>query len=210
MLTMGCSIAHGQGTIIDHYNKDNCQYSYSNLIATKLNLRCDNFSIPSASNELIFHSIIENLYNKKYTHCLVAWTSLSRDAWSNGNKIWCANLHHAAYLNLDKSIDLFVKENAVSNDPIMLKNLLKYQKTLSIKIASDDQLRKLKHYSFLVTELCKIKNINLVQVSSLPNGLPVHLISQSLLSMRDKNSTHPNKTAHKIWADEIYQKYYDK
>lgn len=210
MLVMGCSIAHGQGTVVDHYNKNNCQYSYPNLIAQKLNLLCDNFSIPAASNELIFHSLIENLFNKEYTHCLVAWTSLGRDAWSNGNEIWCANLHHAAYLNLDKPIDLFVKEHAVSNDPVMLEKLLKYQKTLSIKLASDNQLIKLKHYSSLITEICKIKNINLVQVSSLPNNLLIHLISQSLLSLSDKTSTHPNKIAHQIWANEIYQKFYDK
>jgi hypothetical protein len=210
MLAVGCSIAHGQGTVIDHYNVMNCNHSYPNLIAKLLELECDNFAIPSASNELIFHSIIENLYFKNYTHCLVAWTSLARDAWSNGNEIWCANLYHAAYLNLDKPIDLFVKDNAVSNNPIMLQNLLKYQKTLYIKLASDDQLKKLKHYSLLITEICKNKNIKLVQVSSLPNGLDCHLITQSLLSTRDKNSTHPNKFAHQCWADEIYQKFYDK
>jgi len=209
MLAAGCSIAHGQGTIIDQYDRNNYSYSYPNLIAKLLSVDCDNFSIPSASNELIFHSIIENLYFKNYTHCLVAWTSLGRDAWSNGNEIWCANLHHACYLNLDKPVDLFVKDTAVSNDPVMLQNLLKYHETLSIKLASDDQIRKLRHYSLLIAEICKIKNINLVQVSSLPNGLGCHLITQSFMSIREKNSTHPNKIAHQYWANEVYQKFYD-
>jgi hypothetical protein len=210
MLTAGCSIAHGQGTIIDQYDKNNYRYSYPNLIAQLLGINCDNFSIPAASNEFIFHSIIENLYFKNYTHCLVAWTALGRDAWSSGNEIWCANLHHAAYLNLDKPIDLFVEDKAVSNDPIMLQKLLKYHEALPIKLASDDQLRKLKHYSSLITEICRVKNINLVQVSSLTNGLNCHLITQSLMASREKNSTHPNKIAHQYWANEIYQKFYDK
>ena len=186
MLAAGCSFAHGQGTEVDHYDQNNFQYSFPNLIAKKLDITCDNFSIPSASNELIFHNLIENLHKKNYTHCLVAWTTLAREAWSNKNEVWCANIHHATYLNLNKKIDLFVNN----------------------KVVSDDYHKKLKHYIFLLDQCCNIKNIKLVQVSSLPNGADVYLINQTYANLIDNNWTHPNKIAHQKWADDIFEKFY--
>ena len=217
ILAAGCSIAHGQGNVEENYHKDNVNDSYPNLIASYMKLECNNIAYPGYSNELIFHSIINELDKNLYSHCLVSWTGNTRDGWENSDEIYTFNLNYAKYENkhkLGKTLWHQI-ENHISfgsNDVTGIDKIKKLYSTVETKILSDDFSKKLKNYQQAVQAICQAKSIHLVEIDAIKNNedSKLYLLDRKLFYNPKSPWFHPPKESHKLWADDIYNKFYAK
>lgn len=218
MLASGCSIAHGQGIFDECYHKNNISTSYPNLVATRIGIDCNNISYPGYSNEMIFHSTMKELNKRKYSHCLVSWTSNSRDGWENDNEIYTFNLNYARYDNKQKTkLDLFqeYRNNIVYTTTDVLNTSLddleKIYSAIKVKILTQDELDKVKNYQSAIKSFCKLYNIHLVQIDAIKNvdDSSFYLLDSKLFYNSAGPNKHPPQQSHDYWAKDIYEKFYE-
>lgn len=218
MLAAGCSIAHGQGLVEENYNIFNVTTSYPNQIAKKIGVDCNNISYPGYSNEMIFHSAISALSVKKYSYCLISWTSNSREGWSNDDELFTFNLNYARYDNKQKSAtDIFQeRENNVvytTNDltKINLDRLKIIYPVVELKILTQDEHQKLKNYQIAIEAFCELNNIHLVQIDAVKNNKDSknYLLEPKLFQNPAGIDRHPPQLSHDFWANDIYKRFYE-
>lgn len=214
-LAAGCSIAHGQGNVVEHYNKENTLESYPNLIADRLGLECNNIAFPGYSNEMIFNSAVQELAQNSYSHCLISWTGNSRDGWENEHEIYTFNLNYARYENKSKPFDDIFYElvkgiDFVSNVEYKLEELKRMYPVIENKIVSQDSDNRLKNYQFCIREICRAQGVHLVEVDAIKNNLDsrLYLLNPKLFFNPKGSKCHPPKTSYRFWAEDIYNKFY--
>ena len=206
LLASGCSITHGLETVTDGYDPANIEFSYAKYLADHYQADYDNVAYPGASNEMIFHRTVEHLTTHHYTHCVVGWTSLHREAWEKDNIVWTFNANYGQCVDNNITAQPFVKKhpiaNLLANRTELVKQVKRFWESVDIKLLNDFPEQKLKHYRSLLQLLCASKNIKLIELSALSNG------QQDLLSL-DNIGRHPNRDEHKkIYQDII--NYYEK
>lgn len=208
LLVAGCSITHGHETVVGNYDIRNTQYSYAKYVADHLGAEYQNVSYPGASNEFIFHRAMEELASGNYTDCLVAWTSLHRDAWEKDSLKWTFNLNYGACTDISSTELPFVKTHKIakfhSNVRERLNEVVSYWDTLRIRVLNDDLEKKLKHYRLAIKSVCDTKNVRLVEINALPNSEVLYTLSGSWLN----RGVHPTKAEHRAMAEKLIESQY--
>lgn len=207
LLVGGCSITHGHGTVTEGWDPANVNFSYGKYIADYLHADYDNVAYPGASNEFIFHRLIDKLTTEEYTDCLVGWTSLNRDAWEKESVTWAFNPRYGACVDTGSSELPFVKKHPLANIHSNVKDKLNdvhtYWQSFIIRSLSDDLIKKHRHYRMALKTICASKNINLVEVNALPNKEDLYTLQIDATQGR-----HPNKEEHKLIAEQVIANFY--
>lgn len=174
LLASGCSITHGLGTVSNYYDLANIEFSYAKIVADSISAEYVNVAHPGASNEFIFHKTVGQLLKNEFTHCLIGWTSMYREAWEKDDIIWTFNLNYGSCRDYNSKESLFIKQHPVakihSNIKNNLNDVLRYWEVFTRKILTDNLDEKLQHYRDTIKFICNIKNIHLVEISALQNS----------------------------------------
>jgi hypothetical protein len=209
LLVAGCSITHGLETVHHWFSQENIQNSYGKFIADHLQADYVNIAYPGASNEMIFHRIVNALTTNDYTDCIIGWTSLHREAWENNNMTWTFNFNYGAFT--DNNIDEmpFIKNHRLakitSNVKEKLNDVYNYYNTLRVKLLTDNLENKFKNYRLLIQKLCVSKNIDLKEftVTEEIDNL-TKITGRWLLQGR-----HPNKQEHQQISKFLISNFYE-
>lgn len=203
LLAVGCSITHGAETVSDSYDIADTEFSYAKHLADYYQAEYHNVAYPGASNEIIFHRTVESLTTQPYTHCVIGWTSLHREAWEKDNVVWTFSANYGRCNDNNAIAQSFVKKHPVasltSNRVELVNQVQQFWETLHIKLLNDFPEQKLTHYRSMVQLLCKTNNIKLIEISVFPTG-QVDLFNLPYLGR------HSNREEHKkIYQDIIKQ-----
>lgn len=210
-LVSGCSFTHALETASISYDIKNINYSYAKFIADHLHAEYTNVAYPGASNELIFHRTITEITQHDYTHCLVAWTSLHREAWEKDDVVWAFNLKYGNCTDnksdekpfIKKYLNVYLQSNIKEN----LEAVVRYWKVFAHKTLNDELDKKLNNYRKAIQTICQIKNIHLVEINSLNNSESSLECIQNMDVYKTKG-THPTIQEHKLIGERIIKTYY--
>jgi hypothetical protein len=209
LLAVGCSITHGSDTVLDRYDPANVEFSYAKHLADHYQAAYCNRAYPGASNELIFHRAVEELTTGNYTHCVVGWTSLHREAWEKDNMIWAFNHNYGQCTDNSIAELPFVKRHRLahisSNRRELVSEVLRYWESLKIKLFNDCVEQKLTHYRTLLKLLCDQQKVKLIDISVLPNdqlNFGVYDVGIWL-----EQSRHPTVEEHELIFQHILNNY---
>jgi len=87
LLVSGCSITHGSELFNDFMHPENIKLSYSQHLADRLNCNLLNVALSAASNEYIFHSIVDALGEIQNIHSIIVmWTAYCRLYWKTNDR----------------------------------------------------------------------------------------------------------------------------
>lgn len=206
LLVSGCSITHGAELYNTFMHPKNIELSYSAHLANKLKLPMINVALSAASNEYIFHSLIEQIdSNKDITSVLVMWTTTGRLYWKNKRRHYFMNGNFAS--SMVDLVDFKMHERTMGdcwitgdNDQIV-DDLSTHYKFFIMNYFDDEQESiKLTHYRLALEAVCKNKNLKLVQLT---------WDSINDIGLWSKECRHPNSQEHIKIADMIYEKYYE-
>lgn len=204
LLAVGCSITHGLETVSTNYDVANTEFSYARYLADYYQAEYFNIAYPGASNEMIFHRIVEHLPTQPYTHLVVGWTGLHREAWEKNNVTWTFNLNYGQCTDNNISELPFIKRHPIahlcSNRKELVKQVQQFWEVVKIKLLNDSQEQKLTHYRSIVQMLCQHHNIQLLEISVLPNEQH-DLFSVTNIGDWFQTGRHPTQSEHKL----IYQ-----
>jgi hypothetical protein len=82
LLVSGCSITHGAELYNNFMHPENIKKSYSAHLAKILDVDLINVAMSAASNEYIFHSLLEEIKKNNDLHSvIVMWTTSGRLYW---------------------------------------------------------------------------------------------------------------------------------
>jgi hypothetical protein len=209
LLATGCSITHGLETVVNNYDLANIEFSYAKYLADHYQAEYCNVAYPGASNEMIFHRTVEHLTTQHYTHCVVGWTSLHREAWEKDNVVWTFNVNYGQCNDNNIVEQPFVKRHPIAkllaNRTELVKQVQQFWEVINIKLLNDFPEQKLNHYRSLVQLLCQTKNIKLIELSVLLNG-QVNLFNLNY----NGRGHHPNCEEHKKIYQDIINYYEEK
>ena len=89
LLVAGCSVTHGTELYNTWIHDKNVELSFSKKRADSLHCDLKNVALPSASNEYIFHSVVDKLNSVPDIHSvIVVWTSTGRLCWRTRNRYY--------------------------------------------------------------------------------------------------------------------------
>jgi hypothetical protein len=207
-------MTHGTETFSGRYHEKNTEYSYARHVADHLEVEHKNVAFPGASNEMIFHRTITELYNPDITHCLIGWTADGREAFERGPRHWTFNLGHGTYTNTDiDNNDKFSKssnEHASfhADEEEFLKGVEDYWGAMIVKFVNEDYNSKLKHYRDLIKTVCKLKNVHLVEIRALVSSQATQELMKLPVGEWVEEGRHPNKEEHKELAELVIKEHY--
>lgn len=218
LLTSGCSITHGSELFHPFYHVNNMIDAYPSLIAQDLGLESCNLALPGASNQYIFHSLVDHIRkNQDITAVIVAWTFPDRFYWRHEKRHWFFNSSWACTTeNLEDSGNFQKHQNNVcvtTDRKDLLDELLCLHRHLvenyfSIDFYQGYSNQNTQHYSYLLDVLCQSKNIKLVQVDAAKNyNLDIWRFEMLKLGYIPEKR-HPNAQEHRIIADYILSNYF--
>jgi hypothetical protein len=210
LLAAGCSITHGLETVSNGYDMANTEFSYAKYLAEYYQAEYCNVAYPGASNEMIFHRTVEHLTTQHYTHCVVGWTSLHREAWEKDNVVWTFNLNYGQCSD-NNVVELpFIKRHPIANLSANRKELvsqvLQFWETINIKLLNDSLNQKIKHYRTTIQLLCQTKNIKLIELSVVDNDQD-DLFNLKNIGTWFNTVRHPTRDEHKIFYQNLINYY---
>jgi hypothetical protein len=205
LLVSGCSITHGAELHNGFMHEENIKRSYSAYLSRALDTELVNIALSGASNEYIFHSIIDNLHTLDNIHSVVImWTSPNRLYWKNQGRHWFMlpnwassmqdpfnfkmhdRLVHGAWITGDNNQ---VVDELCNIYPFMVQNCFDH----------NEMTKKTVNYQQAIKAICDVKQIKLVQLNI--NDL---LSNQLMTHMK-----HPSDSEHESIAKFILENYYE-
>jgi len=218
LLSSGCSITHGSELFHPFYHVNNMSDSYPSLLAHSLGMESCNLALPGASNQYIFHSLVDHIRkNKDIAAVTVAWTFSDRLHWQQDGRHWffnaswactAENLEHSGKYqkHLDHVCVTADQEDLIDELLCLHRHLVQHY--FSIDFYQGDLNRNTVHYSYLLEILCESKNIKLVQVDAAKNyGINLWRFEDLKLDYIPEKR-HPNRQEHKMIADYMLSHYF--
>jgi hypothetical protein len=199
-------MTHGAELYNNFMHPENVKLSYSQHLATQLNVDLLNVAMSASSNEYIFHSIMEELEKHNNIHSvIVMWTSTGRLYWKNKNRHYFFLGSYAGSmidLNNFEMHDLRIGDLwfVGDNDQIVTKISEIHKFIVTDYFDNREETKKLKHYQKALQSICSCQNIKLIQLDWL---FLVNILGNVIFKR------HPTADEHKIIADNIYRKYYE-
>jgi len=206
LIVSGCSMTHGAELYNGFMHPENVKQSYSHHLAQKLDLELVNVALSASSNEYIFHSIIEQIYNNTDIHSvLVMWTTTGRLYWKADNRHYFFHGNFAS--SMVDLVDFKMHDLTINNcwftgdSHDVVKKIANVHKFfVTDYFDNDHELIKLENYKKILHDICLQKNIKLISIDL----LIFNLINKSIFI----EGRHPNASEHKEIADMIYKTYY--
>lgn len=186
-------------------HEENIKRSYSSYLSRALNTELVNVALSGASNDYIFHSLVENLYSLDNIHSVVVmWTSPTRLYWKNQKRHWFLLPNWASSMIDVTDFKMHDrKENGVwfTGDSDQVVNELSQVHSFFIRNFFDYQemSKKKENYSKAIQSICANKKIKLVELSI--EDLIVHKLLPHM--------KHPSDSEHESIAKFILEKYYE-
>ena len=168
LLVSGCSITHGAELHNGFMHEENVKRSYSAYLSRALDTDLVNVALSGASNEYIFHSIMDNLHSLDSIHSVVVmWTDHSRFYWKNNDRHWFIKINwgssmvdlvdfrmhnrseHGAWFSGDNDQ---VVDELVDVYPFFIRNFFDFQ----------EMKKKTVNYRRAIKSVCDNKKIKLV------------------------------------------------
>ena len=227
IVASGCSITHGCELVSPWYDPANAELAYPNLIGKFLNLPVENLALPAASNEHVFHSLVEYIrtHNSTGIHSIIAgWTFRDRIYWKVGSRHWWFNSQGATTMaqKLKDHPNITRISNAdgtfKTDDQQLLTDLQQafkffvnyyFEPTMPFLYPGDDENgKKLHHYTTALTALCESKKIKLVHVDCANNDFLSMPRLREIITIIPALNKHPNKEEHATIAKFIYENCY--
>ena len=208
LLVSGCSVTHGAELHHPFMSTENIRRSFSQKLADKLNCQLVNVALSAASNEYIFHSLVDliaNVYLYQEIHSiLVVWTSDTRMTWKCNDTTYIIHPSFATALE-----DVYKKPHVIrdkksmyiSADTNHLAGDLSRSITFFTRHVIDpvELAKKRLHYELCLKTLCDQNNIRLIQC---------HVSDFEKFGTWSEEGRHPNADEHEKIADVIYKGYY--
>jgi hypothetical protein len=204
LLVSGCSMTHGAGLHNNFVHPENVKKSFSQHLANKLNCQLLNVALSAASNEYIFHSVIEQIKKIKNIHSIVVvWTTTGRLYWnSNGRHYFFLGNFASSMIDPvnfkmhDKTINGCWFTGDSDNIVDQISNA--HQFFVTDFFNRIREMKLLADYKFALEEICKSRGLKLISLDW--KGIEIDNVPWI---------RHPNAIEHEKIAELIYKKYYD-
>lgn len=219
LLVSGCSFTHGCETYNGFMHAKNVEQSYSKFLSDLLDTDLINVALSGASNDYIFFSIIDEILKRDPSEIhsvVVAWTTVSRLTWKSEGRYWLYTGTWATTVKPQTSgqLDFPDWDRNISKDGVWYntddKNNLDAL-LVSNKFFVDNYLldfneltHKLKIYSTAINDMCKQRQIKLVEL--LP--YPIRGFDHGY-RIKTPHRGHPTSEEHKNIADELFEVFYN-
>ena len=221
LLASGCSITHGTDLVHPFYHVDNLVDAYPALIAREQGLQPCNLAMPGASNQYIFHSLVEQIRQADHDISLVivAWTFNDRLYWQqtfldrSAPRHWFFTPRWACSVQDFTSSGSYQRDfgsvYATSDSEPLLEDLKDMHKNIARYYFNDDLYRghlndAVVHYSHILEILCAAKRIKFIQVDAAKNYRLKTLWRFEDLGLDYlTRGEHPNVQEHRAIADHI-------
>jgi hypothetical protein len=187
---------------------ENIKRSFSQHLANKLDCRLFNVALSAASNEYIFHSIIEQIrISENDIHSIVVvWTATGRLYWNTDGRHYFVLGNFASSMIDPVNFEMHKKTKnecwfTGDNDDIVDRISNAHEFFVTDYFDHKRETQNLRDYKFALEGICKSRGIKLI-------SLEWQDIEIDNVLWR-KQGRHPNAEEHKKIADLIYRKYYD-
>jgi hypothetical protein len=186
-------------------HEENVKRSYSAYLSRALDTDLVNVALSGASNEYIFHSIMDNLHSLDNIHSVVImWTSLNRIYWKSNGRHWFVlpgwgssmidlvnfEMHdkqaHGAWFTGDNNQVIDELSNVY---PFLIQNFFD----------SQEMAKKTTNYRRAIKAQCDAKQIKLVDLT----------INDLVTNKLIPHIKHPSESEHESIAEFILENYYE-
>jgi hypothetical protein len=204
LLVSGCSVTHGAELFNKFMHPENIKSSYSQHLADQLGCELVNVAMSAASNEYIFHSLIEEISKQQQIHSvIVMWTSTGRLHWKRNNRHYFFLGNFASSMIDPYNFKMHDKNFNdcwfTGDNNIIVDKIAEHHKFIVTDYFDNvEENKKLKHYSTALNSICSNQRIKLVE-------LDWNFIDGSW----QKQGRHPNFSEHQQVANKIYREYYE-
>jgi hypothetical protein len=206
LLVSGCSVTHGAELFNGFMHDENIKKSFSTYVATHLNLELVNVALSGASNEYIFHSVIDAVQqNSNISEVLVVWTGNTRLYWKTKNRhyfvlpTWSSsmeNLYDFKMHHLTKDGAWFTGD---SNE--IVSTLSEVHKFFITHYLDEESLaKKLKNYRLCLREYCTSLGINYNDIT---------ISDLQFVGKWVREGRHPDVFEHQQIAEFIIKRFYN-
>jgi len=205
LLVSGCSITHGAELHNGFMHEENVKRSYSAHLSRALDTDLVNVALSGASNEYIFHSVMDNLHSLNSIHSVVVmWTSNERLHWKNHGRHWFVLPNWASSMVDLVNFEMHDKHEhgawftgdseQVINDlsavfPFLIQNYFD----------SQEMAKKTTNYRQAIKAQCDAKQIKLVDLT----------INDLITNKLIPHIKHPSESEHESIAEFILENYYE-
>lgn len=221
LLASGCSITHGTDLVHPFYHVDNLVDAYPAVIAREQGLQVYNLAMPGASNQYIFHSLVERITQADHDISVViaGWTFNDRLCWQQVFQDGSAPRHWFFTPRWACSVQDFASSGsyqrdfgsvyATSDSEPLLQDLRDMHQHITRYYFHDDLYRghlndAVVHYSHVLEILCTSKKIKFIQIDCAKNYRLKQLCRIENLGLDYlSRGQHPNKQEHRAIADYI-------
>jgi hypothetical protein len=186
-------------------HEENVKRSYSAYLSRALDTDLVNVALSGASNEYIFHSIMDNLHSLDNIHSVVImWTSLNRIYWKSNGRHWFVLPSWSSSMTDPFDFRMHDRtENGVwfTGDSDQVVDELSQAHSFFIRNYFDhkEMSKKIVNYSRAIQNVCANKKIKLVELNT--NDLLVHKLIPHI--------KHPSDSEHESIAKFILENYYE-
>lgn len=204
LLVSGCSITHGSELYNGFMHEENVKRSYSAYLSRALDTELVNVALSGASNEYIFHSIMDNLHSISNIHSVVVmWTSNERLYWKNQNRHWFVLPNWASSMVDLVNFEMHdkLKHGAWitgDNDQVVDELCDIYPFFIQNYFDSQEMAKKTQNYRRAIQAQCDAAQIKLVELTV------NDLITNKLIP----HIKHPSDSEHESIAKFIMENYY--
>jgi len=205
LLVSGCSITHGAELHNGFMHEENVKRSYSAYLARALDADLVNVALSGASNEYVFHSIMDNLHSLTDIHSVVVmWTSNDRLYWRNQGRHWFVLPGWSSSMTDPYNFQMHDKQkNNVwftgDNDQVI--DELSQAHSFFVRNCFDpaEMSQKTRNYSRAIQQVCANKKIKLTELNI--NDLVIHKLIPHM--------KHPSDSEHSAIAEFILKNHYE-
>ena len=205
LLVSGCSVTHGAELHNGFMHEENVKRSYSAYLSRALDTDLVNVALSGASNEYIFHSIMDNLHSLDNIHSVVImWTNPNRIYWKSNGRHWFVLPGWSSSMTDPFDFRMHDRtENGVwfTGDSDQVVDELSLAHSFFIRNCFDyeEMSKKIVNYSRAIQSVCANKKIKLVELNT------DDLITYKLIP----HIKHPSDSEHESIAEFILENYYE-
>lgn len=207
LLVSGCSMTHGAELYNSFMHPENVKKSFSQNLANKLNCHLLNVALSAASNEYIFHSIVEQVRHLENIHSVVVvWTATGRLYWNSDGRHYFFLGNFASSMVDPVNFEMHDKRSngcwfTGDNDDIVDRISDVHEFFVTNYFNHKREMQLLRNYKFALEELCKSRGVKLISLE----WQDIEIDDVPWL----KQGRHPNAGEHERIAELIYKNYYD-